>query len=105
MKSELPKNLIYRNLKGYFNCSISNEYVLTVKYVLEGVLDSIAIDTLNQFNDINELREFHSIKPLRRVSNTHFNSVKYLKLCVNDNSVSEDSTNRDTPISKAVGIL
>lgn len=96
---QISYNTIYRILKEYFRISVSKEYVESVKYFLEEIIKDIATGSKSEFDSLNELRRFHNLKPLKRISIEHFKTANLIKFSENLDLASQDENNNDTDSS------
>lgn len=99
VKKGLPYHTIRGILKTYIANDVSREYVISVTSILEDIIESIAIASLNELNRVNELRILHNLRPLKRLHITQLDTTKYL--CKGDNIgvANQDSTNSETDLS------
>jgi hypothetical protein len=103
MEESIPYATVDRLLRRHIPISMSGDYVAGVKQVLDEYVSMLAEASICGFDDINKLRRFHCLKPLRRMNIEALqNAQKYLNqhklnFCVDV----EDNHNEDTPHSEA----
>lgn len=76
MNPSLPVHPIHRFLQKHYDGEISHETTFLFKQYLEELIDTLAEETVESFNEANKQRKLQGLQPIKRLDAHSFNKAK-----------------------------